>query len=85
MSRASDCKTRVAVTDPREGGTDSTAGSGHRPGVVVGATIHPAKNRAFRLASGPTRPAAGLLSGTAAVAILRFFWRRIMVAFFGSE
>ena len=38
--------TRYADTDPREEGMDSTAGSGHRPTVMVGATIHPWENRA---------------------------------------
>jgi hypothetical protein len=38
---------------------DSTAGSGHRPVVVVGATIHPWANRAVCVASGQTRPKGG--------------------------
>jgi hypothetical protein len=35
---------------------DSTAGSGHRPAVVVGATIYPEENPAFWVARGRTPP-----------------------------
>jgi len=31
----------ITVNDRREEGMDSTAGTGNRPAVVVGATIHP--------------------------------------------
>lgn len=35
---------------------DSRVGSGHRPAVVVEATIDAGENRAFWVASGRTRP-----------------------------
>ena len=50
--------TRKAVTDRPEEGMDNIAGSGHRPAVMVGATIHPRENRTFWVASGRTRPTA---------------------------